>query len=63
MGKIQTAVATVSNQKSNKQMMQTYFQKLTPQIAKALPAVMMHVDIPAIKFVSKEPVKVVSRVD
>ncbi|MCQ2420862.1 MAG: FAD-dependent oxidoreductase [Clostridia bacterium] len=30
---------------------------------KALPAVMMHVDIPAIKFVSKEPVKVVSRVD
>lgn len=32
-------------------------------VRKALPAVMLHMDIPAEKFVSDEPVKVVSRVD
>ena len=40
---------------------QTLLAKKT--VRKALPAVMQHMDIAAEKFVSKEPVKVVSRID
>ena len=32
-------------------------------VRKALPTVMMHMDVPAFKFISDEPVKVVSRLD